>query len=142
MLSAHVHRRPFRLRVREDVHVVGEPSLEMKRSGHHAACFFPGMRALRRMYYRFPILAAFANGIGMVCVAGWNCVEAIRRLREPVEVLATPMLVVAAIILRSTWFLLRDSGHILHEGTPVELDARKIGFLDAPHEERSFSGSR
>ena len=94
------------------------------------------------MYYRFPSLAAFANGIGMVRVAGWNCVEAIRCLREPVEVLATPVLVVAAIILRSTWFLLRDSGHILLEGTPVELDVREIGFLDAPHEERSFSGSR
>ena len=33
----------------------------------------------------------------------------------------------AAIILRSTWFLLRDSGHILLEGTPVELDVREIG---------------
>ena len=143
-------------------------------------------------YHRFPILAAFANGIGMVFVVGWICVESIQRLREPVEILATPMLVVAvlglmvnvaaaailvsadrenlnirgaylhvlgdllgsaaaisaaivimvsgwtmidsllsflvaAIILRSTWFLLRDSGHILLEGTPIELDVREIG---------------
>ena len=143
-------------------------------------------------YHRFPILAAFANGIGMVFVVGWICVEAIQRLNDPVEILATPMLVVAvlglmvnvaaaailmsadrenlnirgaylhvlgdllgsaaaiaaavvimvsgwttidpllsflvaAIILRSTWFLLRDSGHILLEGTPVELDVREIG---------------
>ena len=135
-------------------------------------------------YHRFPILAAFANGIGMLFVVGWICVEAVRRLHEPVEILATPMLVVAvlglmvnvaaaailmsadrenlnvrgaylhvlgdllgsvaaiaaavvimvsgwtmvdpllsflvaAIILRSTWFLLRDSGHILLEGTPA-----------------------
>ena len=143
-------------------------------------------------YHRFPILAAFANGIGMVFVVGWICVEAVQRLHEPVEVLAAPMLVVAvvgllvnvaaaavllgadrdnlnvrgallhvlgdllgsvaaisaavvimatgwvlvdpllsflvaALILRSTWFLIRDSGHILLEGTPVELDVREIG---------------
>ena len=143
-------------------------------------------------YHRFPILAAFANGVGMVFVVGWICVEAIQRMNEPVEILATPMLVVAvvglmvniaaaailfgadrdnlnvrgaflhvmgdllgsvsaiaaavvimmtgwvmidpllsflvaALILRSTWFLIRDSGHILLEGTPVELDVREIG---------------
>ena len=143
-------------------------------------------------YHRFPILAAFANGVGMVFVVGWICVEAVQRLHEPVEVLAAPMLVVAviglmvnvaaaailmsadrenlnirgaylhvlgdllgsaaaisaavvimvsgwtmidpllsflvaAIILRSTWSLIRDSGHILLEGTPVELDVREIG---------------
>ena len=143
-------------------------------------------------YHRFPILAAFANGVGMVFVVGWICVEAIQRMNEPVEILATPMLVVAvvglmvnvaaaailfgadrdnlnvrgaflhvlgdllgsvaaisaavvimatgwmlidpllsflvaALILRSTWSLIRDSGHILLEGTPVELDVREIG---------------
>ena len=143
-------------------------------------------------YHRFPILAAFANGVGMVFVVGWICVEAVQRMNEPVEILATPMLVVAvvglmvnvaaaailfgadrdnlnvrgaflhvmgdllgsvaaiaaavvimmtgwvmidpllsflvaALILRSTWFLIRDSGHILLEGTPVELDVREIG---------------
>ena len=143
-------------------------------------------------YHRFPILAAFANGIGMLFVVGWICVEAIQRLFEPVEILATPMLavavlglmvnvvaaavlmsadrenlnirgaylhvlgdllasvaaisaavvimvsgwtmidpllsfLVAALILRSTWFLLRDAGHILLEGTPIELDVREIG---------------
>ena len=143
-------------------------------------------------YHRFPILAAFANGVGMVFVVGWICVEAVRRINEPVEILATPMLVVAvvglmvnaaaaailfgadrdnlnvrgallhvlgdllgsvaaisaavvimvtgwvmidpllsflvaALILRSTWSLIRDSGHILLEGTPVELDVHEIG---------------
>ena len=143
-------------------------------------------------YHRFPILAAFANGVGMVFVVGWICVEAVQRMNEPVEILATPMLVVAvvglmvniaaaailfgadrdnlnvrgaflhvmgdllgsvaaisaavvimttgwvmidpllsflvaALILRSTWSLIRDSGHILLEGTPVELDVREIG---------------
>ena len=143
-------------------------------------------------YHRFPILAAFANGVGMVFVVGWICVEAVQRMNEPVEILATPMLVVAvvglmvnaaaaailfgadrdnlnvrgallhvlgdllgsvaaiaaavvimatgwvmidpllsflvaALILRSTWSLIRNSGHILLEGTPVELDVREIG---------------
>ena len=143
-------------------------------------------------YHRFPILAAFANGVGMVFVVGWICVEAVQRMNEPVEILATPMLVVAviglmvnvaaaailfgadrdnlnvrgaflhvlgdllgsvaaisaavvimmtgwvmidpllsfvvaALILRSTWFLIRDSGHILLEGTPSQLDVREIG---------------
>ena len=142
-------------------------------------------------YHRFPILAAFANGIGMVFVVGWICVEAVQRLNEPVEVLATPMLVVAvvglmvnaaaaailfgadrdnlnvrgallhvlgdllgsvaaisaavvimmtgwmpidpllsflvaALILRSTWSLIRDSGHVLLEGTPAHIDVREI----------------
>ena len=143
-------------------------------------------------YHRFPILAAFANGVGMVFVVGWICVEAVQRMNEPVEILAAPMLavavvglmvnvaaaailfgadrdnlnvrgaflhvmgdllgsvaaiaaavvimttgwvtidpllsfLVAALILRSTWSLIRDSGHILLEGTPVELDVRELG---------------
>ena len=142
-------------------------------------------------YHRFPILAAFANGIGMLFVVGWIFVEAVRRLYEPVVVLAGPMLVVAAVgllvnicaaavlfgadrdnlnvrgallhvvgdllgsvaaiaaaivilrtgwmpidpllsflvgalILRSTWSLLKDSGHVLLEGAPVSLDVREI----------------
>ena len=143
-------------------------------------------------YHRFPILAAFANGVSMVFVVGLIVVEAVQRLHAPVEVLATPMLAVAAVgllvnvaaaaillgadrdnlnvrgaflhvlgdmlgsaaavsaaivimasgwtlidpllsllvaalILRNTWFLIRDSGHILLEGAPVELDVREIG---------------
>lgn len=143
-------------------------------------------------YHRFPILAAYTNGIGMVFIVAWILFEAIHRLREPVEILAGPMLVVAvlglmvnvaaaavlfgadrgnlnirgallhvigdllgsvaaiagaivimttgwtaidpllsflvaAIILRSTWFLIRDSGHVLLEGTPPHLDVREIG---------------
>ena len=143
-------------------------------------------------YHRFPILAAFTNGISMLFIVGWIFVEAVQRLYDPVEVLAGPMLAVAAtgllvnivaaailfgadrdnlnvrgaylhvlgdllgsvaaiaaaivimvsgwmlidpllsflvgaLILRSTWFLIRDSGHVLLEGTPAELDVREIG---------------
>ena len=143
-------------------------------------------------YHRFPILAAFTNGISMLFIVGWICIEAVQRLYAPVEVLAGPMLVVAvigllvnvaaaailfsadrdnlnvrgaylhvlgdllgsaaavaaaivimvngwtlidpllsflvaALILRTTWSLIRDSGHILLEGTPVQLDVREIG---------------
>ena len=143
-------------------------------------------------YHRFPILAAYTNGISMVFIVGWIAVEAVQRLREPVEILAGPMLVVAvigllvnvvaaailfgadrenlnirgaflhvlgdllgsvaaisaaivimvsgwtmidpllsflvaALILRTTWFLIRDSGHVLLEGAPIHLDVREIG---------------
>ena len=48
-------------------------------------------------YYRFEILAAFANAIALFGVALWVCVEAWHRLRSPVPVLGGPMLVVAAM---------------------------------------------
>ncbi len=43
--------------------------------------------------------------------------------------LADPLLsvLVAALILRSAWGLIRDSGHILLEGTPTHLDLNEIG---------------
>ena len=142
-------------------------------------------------YHRFPILAAFTNGISMLFIVGWIFVEAVQRMYEPVEILAGPMLVVAvvgllvnvaaaavlfgadrgnlnvrgaflhvlgdllgsvaaiagavvilttgwtlidpllsclvgALILRTTWFLIRDSAHVLLEGAPAELDVREI----------------
>lgn len=143
-------------------------------------------------YSRFPILAAFTNGISMLFIVGWILIEAVERLFNPTEVLATPMLVVAAfgllvnivaaailfgadrenlnirgallhvigdllgsvaaiaaaivimttawtlidpllsiliaaLILRSAWFLVKDAGHVLLEGTPAQLDVQEIG---------------
>lgn len=46
---------------------------------------------------RLPILVAFANGLALFFVVGWIAVEAVRRLAEPVVVLAGPLLVVAAL---------------------------------------------
>ena len=143
-------------------------------------------------YHRFPVLAAFTNGISLVFIVIWILVEATERLFNPTEVLAGPMLAVAglglavnvaafavlhgadrtnlnvrgallhvlgdmlgsagaiaaaliimltgwmpidpilsilvgALILRSAWFLVRDSAHVLLEGVPARLDVHAIG---------------
>ena len=48
-------------------------------------------------YHRVQVLAAFVNGLTLVGIVGWIAVEAALRLFEPVPVLATPMLAVAAL---------------------------------------------
>ena len=143
-------------------------------------------------YHRFPVLAAFTNGISLLFIVGWIFVEAVDRLLNPVEILAGPMLVVAVLgllvniaafavlhgadrnnlnirgallhvlgdmlgsvaaiaaaliimntgwtlidpllsllvgllVLRSAWFLVKDSGHVLLEGVPEQLDIQEIG---------------
>ncbi|MCF8466304.1 MAG: cation diffusion facilitator family transporter [Sneathiella sp.] len=142
-------------------------------------------------YHRFQIMAAFTNGVTLFFIAGWIIFEAIQRLISPGEVLAGPMLVIAAgglainvagflvlhrgdkdnvnmqgalihimgdmlgsvaaiaaaiiimltgwmaadpllsvlvavIILKSAYSLVRRSGHILLEGTPDHLDMMLI----------------
>ncbi len=143
-------------------------------------------------FHRFPVLAAFTNGITLIFIIGWIFIEAVGRFFNPVEVLAGPMLVVAVVglvvnlvafmllhgadrdnlnvrgallhvlgdmlgsaaavvaaliimitgwlpvdpllsvlvgllVLRSAWFLLKDSAHVLLEGVPEKLDVREIG---------------
>src|SRR5215207_2354500 len=107
-------------------------------------------------YRRAEILAALANGITLVAISIWVLVEAYARLREPAEVLGTPMLAVATLgllvnaagatiltgwryadplvsvaigflILGSSWTLLRDSTNILLEATPRGLNAGEVG---------------
>lgn len=46
-------------------------------------------------YDRLQILAAFVNGISLLFIALWIFLEALRRLLNPVEILAGPMLAVA-----------------------------------------------
>ncbi len=142
-------------------------------------------------YHRFQVLAAFVNGVTLVAVVGWIMIEAVRRLFAPVEVLAGPMLAIAAIgllvnltvlwilrggdranlniqgaavhvlgdllgsaaaimaaaiilwtgwmpidpllsvlvallVLRSAWFIVRRSSHILLEGAPDWLDVEAL----------------
>ena len=142
-------------------------------------------------YHRFPVIAAFVNGVTLVGIVAWIAVEAVRRLREPVEILDGPMLavavvglvvnlvafrilhggdqgnlnlrgallhvlgdllgsvaaiaaamvimltgwtpidpllslLVAALILRSGIALLRQSGHVLMEGSPEDIDADTV----------------
>jgi cobalt-zinc-cadmium efflux system protein len=45
---------------------------------------------------RFQIIVAFANGLTLFFIAAWIVYEAVRRLLEPVEVLAPVMAIVAA----------------------------------------------
>jgi cobalt-zinc-cadmium efflux system protein len=47
-------------------------------------------------YHRFEIIVAFANGLALFAIAAWICFEAVGRLRAPVPVLGTPMLIVAS----------------------------------------------
>jgi cobalt-zinc-cadmium efflux system protein len=147
----------------------------------------------RRTYgfSRIQILVAFGNGLALFVIAGFVVFEAIRRFREPVEVLGGPMLIVAVagllvnigafailhgadrnnlnlrgamihvigdllgsvgaiaaaviivvsgwtaadplisifvavIILRSAWFVVGDSAHILLEGAPTTLPVDEL----------------
>jgi len=62
--------------------------------------------------YRLEILAALANAVLLVGIAGYVCWEAVARLREPAEVLAGPMLAVAVLGLAANVgaFLLLQRG--------------------------------
>lgn len=48
-------------------------------------------------YGRMQVLAAFVNGLSLLAITAWIAVEAVIRLFEPVEVMAKPMLVIAAL---------------------------------------------
>ncbi len=142
-------------------------------------------------YQRFQVLAAFINGATLVAIVAWILIEAVQRLREPVEVLGGLMLTIAVLgllvniaafwilhggdranlnirgaalhvlgdllgsvaaivaaviilltgwmpidpllsvfvallILRSAWLLLRQSAHVLLEGTPDHIDVARL----------------
>ena len=57
----------------------------------------PADKARTYGYHRFPVLAAFTNGIGLVFIIIWIFSEAADRLLNPTEVLAAPMLAVATL---------------------------------------------
>ena len=69
-------------------------------------------------FKRAEILAALVNGLLLALVSIWVVVEAIRRLGDPVEVLAGGMLTVAIIGLGvnvlAAWVLYRSSGESLN----------------------------
>ncbi len=71
-------------------------------------------------YHRFPVLAAFTNGISLFFIVGWIFVEAVSRLLNPTEVLAGPMLAVAilGLMINATAFV------ILHGGDRQNLNVR------------------
>lgn len=71
-------------------------------------------------YHRFPVLAAFVNGIALLAVVGWIAFEAVQRLLEPTPVLGGTMAVVAAIglLVNVAAFV------ILHGGSRGNLNMR------------------
>lgn len=84
--------------------------------------------------YRVEILAALANAALLFAVAGYVVVEAIQRLADPPEVLATPMMFVALIGLLVNivgWRLLREGSKesLNVEGAYVEVMADLIGSI-------------
>ena len=149
-------------------------------------------------YHRFQVLAAFANALTLIAIALWIVIEAARRFADPVDILPTPMLVIAVagllvnivafailhgsdrdninisaamwhvlgdllgsvaaiaaalviigtgwtpidpllslvvalIVLRGAWKLVRRAGHILLEGSPEDFDdeAVRAALVDA-----------
>ncbi|TRW96916.1 cation transporter [Paracoccus sp. M683] len=63
-------------------------------------------------FHRVRVLAALANGASLLILVAWITYEAIRRFQDPVEVLAGPMLVVAAIglLVNIAGFLILRAG--------------------------------
>ncbi len=64
-------------------------------------------------YHRFPILAAFTNGISLLFIVGWIFYEAIERFRNPGEVLGGTMLAIALLGLAVNliaFYLLHGAG--------------------------------
>ncbi|MCA1769813.1 MAG: cation diffusion facilitator family transporter [Halomonas sp.] len=48
-------------------------------------------------YHRVQTLAAFVNGLTLIAIVVWIAIEAIRRFLSPMEVMGTPMLVIATL---------------------------------------------
>jgi len=69
-------------------------------------------------YHRLQVLAALANGLGLLALAVWIGFEAVSRFNTPVEILSTPMLVVAAFGLLVNLVVFR----LLHGGDRENLN--------------------
>lgn len=168
-------------------------------------------------YHRFPVLAAFVNGLALLVIVGWIVFEAIGRLLEPTPVMGGTMLTIAVVgllvnivafallhggsrdnlnmrgaavhvlgdllgsvgaivaagvilvtgwtpidpilsllvallVLRAAWYVLREATHILLEGAPPAVDPHEIervlpsvveGLIDVHHIHAwSLSGER
>jgi len=71
-------------------------------------------------YHRFPVLAAFVNGVALLVVVGWIAFEAVERLFEPTPVLGGTMATVAALGLLVNVVAFA----ILHGGSRENLNVR------------------
>ncbi len=84
--------------------------------------------------YRTEILAALANAVILLLVALYVLWEAVHRLREPVEVVAGPVLIAATLGLAVNvigWWLIRDGAEesLNVEGAYLEVLADLIGSI-------------
>lgn len=63
-------------------------------------------------YHRFQVLAAFVNGLTLFLIAGWIAIEAVKRISQPVEILAGPMLTIAVLglLVNAVSFAILQSG--------------------------------
>ena len=71
-------------------------------------------------YHRFPVLAAYVNAVTLLLIVAWIAVEAVARVREPVEILEGPMLAVAGVGLLVNLAAFR----LLHGGESDSLNVR------------------
>lgn len=71
-------------------------------------------------YHRFPVLAACVNALTLLLIVVWIAAEAVGRIRQPVEILAGPMLAVAIAGLLVNLAALR----LLHGGRTDSLNVR------------------
>ena len=71
-------------------------------------------------YRRFPVLAAYFNAITLLLIVLWIAVEAVGRMRQPVEILEGPMLAVAVVGLLVNLAAFR----LLHRGKTNSLNVR------------------
>lgn len=69
---------------------------------------------------RFKVLAAFVNGLALLALAVWICIEAVFRLMEPVTVMGNLLLIVACAGLLVNLVAFR----ILHGGDQDDLNMR------------------
>lgn len=71
-------------------------------------------------YHRFPVLAACVNAVTLLLIVAWIAVEAVGRIRQPVEILEGPMLAVAVLGLLVNLAAFR----LLHGGRTDSLNVR------------------
>ena len=87
-------------------------------------------------YARFEVIAGFVNAVTLFAIVVWIVYEAYARFRQPVEILAGPMLAVAVVGLLVNvfvlWFLTRgDSDHVNVKGAALHVMGDLLGSVGA-----------
>ncbi|MDD2869221.1 cation diffusion facilitator family transporter [Neomegalonema sp.] len=87
-------------------------------------------------FARFEVLTGFVNALALFGLTGWILWEAVQRLRQPAEILAGPMLVVALIGLAVNLVVLRilrgaDRSHVNIRGATLHVMGDLLGSVAA-----------